>query len=466
MSGKTELNFPGAYWLPERGKYYRFTPDTVLVMRPWPNPQAWFKPNGGQWLAASPTLNFWEANRFIDQIGAAQTEMDIADVVGRHPLGAALQAIPKEVLSATERSYFLGNSWRALSLIGRCPGALDLGQNAPLICGLLSIANTVRQIPSSQPLRAARALLKQPDGWKRWSQICRWLDLDDSKAFIRMTRKNLGQEGGFVFGEVKAVLRLWTSPKGQKMLQHLPQINGNLRSLFETALLLRPPQEVARILHPRLLAEHAAQAGRTGLTGALYDCLFLWEEAWDDRPTPILRSLEQAEELRALTVQRARVRAHGGEDPLLLPFPPPPLEGGDGIEPLDTDEKLQAESTDLAHCLGNGQWGKLARLRQGFAYSVTVQGERATLWIARGRKTPLSFEIEQLKGPNNSAVTAVTTRHIERWLQRQNAWIQHRRLNAPAPTSVPTSPLPQTWLEVPRGVAGSRWQMLEDEIPF
>ena len=68
MLGRSELNYPGSYWLADRGKYYRFTPNDVLVIRPWPLPQAWFKENHGSWGSAAPTVEFQEAHRYREQL--------------------------------------------------------------------------------------------------------------------------------------------------------------------------------------------------------------------------------------------------------------------------------------------------------------------------------------------------------------------------------------------------------------
>ena len=58
MSELSDTPFrPGTIWMPERGKLYRFTESEAVVIKPWPESQAWRKRLGKGWRPAAPLID-------------------------------------------------------------------------------------------------------------------------------------------------------------------------------------------------------------------------------------------------------------------------------------------------------------------------------------------------------------------------------------------------------------------------
>ena len=53
---------PGTNWMPDRGKLYQFSSSSVMVIRPWPLPQAWHKGEVGGWRPACPRIDLRSAD--------------------------------------------------------------------------------------------------------------------------------------------------------------------------------------------------------------------------------------------------------------------------------------------------------------------------------------------------------------------------------------------------------------------
>ena len=263
----------GTNWMPDRGKLYRFSDHGVVVIRPWPNPQAWVKHGIGPWRAARPCVDVGIASGVQTSLSAPVRNW-AAEV-------AAWSQVPEHLRKATVRAHINDDQWSALSMLARCPGALDLAQTVPFLAGMLSISHTFRPVSVQRPLRSIRTLLKTPDGWRRWQAIAGWLGLDDSKAFIRMLRRVVVDPViWWRRQDLDALLRAWAHPHGRKLLCHTPQITQDVVELLGAA---QERQALSVVTHP--LVQEVAAGGRRTLAGPMLSTTLMY---WRFLPGPTL----------------------------------------------------------------------------------------------------------------------------------------------------------------------------------
>ncbi|MGB0641018.1 MAG: hypothetical protein ACPGTU_16890, partial [Myxococcota bacterium] len=283
MSDVSDIPFrPGTVWLAEREKLYRFTSDEALVVRPWPTPQAWRKRVGQRWKPAAPMI-----------------DLTVADTGTNYAERMAWSQVPEEVRKAVSVAHFSGFQWSTLSMIARCPGAIELAQREPMIAAMLAIGNRIRPVPVSWLLRSVRALLKEPDGWTRWRRIHRWLGLDDSRSFVRITRKARIEKHRWRLVHWRLILALWNTPRGRKLLQHLPEVTPDHAEVVESLWRLGDANAVAGMLHPTLMAEILEQGLHAGAWHIAHDLAEVWPLVWPERQVPQIRNIEHLETLRA-----------------------------------------------------------------------------------------------------------------------------------------------------------------------
>jgi hypothetical protein len=338
-----------------------------------------------------------------------------------------------------------------------------------MLAAMLATGNHFRPKPVGWLLRSVRSLLQTPDGWKRWIRICRWLGLDSSKSFIRMTRRAEIRPFSWTLRRWKAILNLWAHPDGRKLLQHASRITEAHGQLFEIALVHLPVEEAVRIIHPALFAELSEEGGYTGAPWVLGSTLQMWGAAWHERRLPRLTSVNQIEQLRAETLEQLEaVQLSDSIDWMTIPddFPPTPLEPWPGMTPLDSEAALVREGREMNHCIGNGDWPRYARKRWGYGYTVRLGDERVTLWLSRVDSHPAGFSIEQLRAHGNMAPSPELAQYIHTWLATHAEWNRFRAEEGPKPSGPELPPMPETWAVVKRQLNPMVEMLLGDDIPF
>jgi len=459
---------PGTVWLAERGKLYRFTDDEALVVRPWPTPQAWRKRTGQGWVPAAPMI-----------------DLSVADTGANYGERMAWAQVPKEVRDAVCGAHFSGFQWSTLSMIARCPGALELAQKEPMIAAMLAVGNRVRPIPVSWLLRSVRALLKVPDGWSRWRRVHDWLGLDDSRSFVRLTRKAHIEKHRWRLAHWRLMLGLWETQRGRKLLQHLPEVTPDHAEVLGSLWRLGGAEAVADMLHPTLMSEILEQGIHGGAWHIAHDLAEVWPLVWPERTVPQIRSIEHLETLRAEVnvayemIHREEIGAEQMRRQSVLDalnagataaslFPPPPLPGTVTIQPLLTPKALVREGQMMGHCLRNDHWTTMACMALGFAYHVELNREQATLWLARNRENPMGFHVEQIQGPHNRPPSAVIVAEVMRWFRHHEAWAHHRKGGSVRPAGDAPPPIVDVWKQALPAPACRREgpPFLGDEIPF
>ena len=146
-------------------------------------------------------------------------------------------------------------------------------------------------------------------------------------------------------------------------------------------------------------------------------------------------------------------------------FPPAPFKGISTIQPLPTPKALVHEGIAMGHCLKNDHWKLSACMALGYAYHVDFEGERATVWVARARDSPLGFRIEQIQGPSNQRPSKSLIEHVIQWLNHHEQWALFWAGHRVRPQGEEPDPLPVVWTHpLPR--PSEDFSMIGDEIPF
>ncbi len=456
---------PGTVWSAEREKLYRFTTQEALVIRPWPLSQAWRKRAGQGWKPAAPLI-----------------DVSMADHGTNRHERLAWSQVPPAVRDAVCHASFAGFQWPTLSMIARCPGALNLAQREPMMAAMLAIGNRVRPVATSWLFRSVRTLLDGSLDWKRMQRIHDWLGLDTSRSFLRLTRKaNIAQQS-WRWRHWSLILKFWNVPRGRKLLQHLPVVTTEHAEFMESLLRMGTVERVAEMIHPNLLHEIHEQGVYGGASWIAHDLCSVWPLVWTERPVPLIRNLDHLERLRTevnLAYELANRHELGAEHmrrqavldalnqgtPAEALFPPIPLHGTATIQPLPTPQALVHEGASMGHCLNNDHWTMSACMALGYAYHVDFEGERATVWVARVRDNPLGFHIEQIQGPSNQNPSEQLIEHVMQWLKLHEQWALFRLGQAVRPSGEAPPALAEVWTKpLPPQVGGGPFA--DDEIPF
>ena len=219
------------------GKLYYFERLSVLVLAPWPKPQAWFKNSREGWhssrkradkvfshilfargdeelhlLDGDTSLRVWtedpsvpgaeERESYSRRYGLDRIDPELvlemrAEVMKRRSglerINPAVQyvrrmqakyfdQIPDAVRAELLR--YCSRRWHLLCLFARCPGAQDLSRSNPALCYALA-SNWVFHKPAVKlPMRAARAL-----AGKKQHHILGWLGFPATEAARRLLQK-------------------------------------------------------------------------------------------------------------------------------------------------------------------------------------------------------------------------------------------------------------------------------------
>lgn len=134
-----------------------------------------------------------------------------------------------------------------------------------------------------------------------------------------------------------------------------------------------------------------ANAAETTMACAGWKSLWSLHEAWTKR-------------LNSVKID-ALVEKYGEK------LPPPPLQGTDDIQPIDSVGELLLEGQIMHHCVGS----YINTVRSGGCYIYKIlKPERATLEIIVSKTG--DWRVSQLKSYCNSAPSAHTFKHVQKWL--------------------------------------------------
>lgn len=428
-AGKFKTGKPG-YGCKD-GKLYRFEKKSVLVLAPWPEPQAWFKNHRKDWHSSrkradkvfsgalyakgdidkdvfggenenDPRLKVWagdptnpdpeEIAQYVHTHGVEpRVPEEIIDerqkinerraqyekcrrVVQyvRHLQAPYFDAIPEDIRSELLRYW--NRRWHLFCLFARCPGSVDLSRSNPALCYALA-SNWVFHKPAVRlPLRAARSLIA-----KKQKDILAWLGFPGTETTRRIMAK--------LDPRVLNIRFLWRfreklgNAELVKWLSHLRQINPSVAEMITQRRYF--PFLTSRLLQEASLEEPVLQRSQSAAR-MLDDTLRMSARLPGVFCPARFSSLRQLEAVhddlsRLQERQWERNRAlieQAGESPST--FPSPPFAGTESIQPILTPDELHAEGREMGHCVGIYD----ERVVQGHCFIYRVSAPvRATMEI-------------------------------------------------------------------------------------
>lgn len=429
------LDGNGAVWRAESGTFVEWGPGSVVIVRPWPNPRAWQiqRVENAKWLRCPEA---WTGFR----IGTASPRWTPRprQLVEQE----AWATVPEPVRVAVEAARVKWKDWSALALIARCPGSAELAASVPLLAGALSVANFVRTKAVAQPLRSARRLLRLPDGMARWRKIAAWLGFEGSKSFVNLLRR-IPVAVRWSVGDFDTLRTVWSDPLGRKRLCHAERVDIGVIRALAVAITLG---ELARL--PSVLFDAAYAAGADPeLDSKLQNTILAWRLLRPGRTLPAWSSPEKIEAERE-SLREVASQLYPMESAFRSPpsFPPPPYAGTSAIAPITSSESLIREGKTMQHCVGDRNWDRQARFRNGYAYTVTCGSERTTLWIQRSPAGKGGFYARDCRGPGNRPASQAALNLVSVWLAEHNRntalaeawWRQVERRQVPGPPEIVT----------------------------
>lgn len=418
----------GVAW--KDGKFYAFEPNSVVVMRLWPDMLAWRRTPKRLWaptrkwadrVLCSSALEPGYLERFRrlrDEFGGPLQRFDTWDSY-KLSLEASIAAF--DTIPERERRIamqFRERRWHVLALMARCAGAADLLEANPALGYALASSWVLQDAPVKQPMRSARALITKPQ-----AQILAWLGFEPCERVRRILRR---VDPAVLHGRMLPGLQRGLShPQVQASLAHLPKVCAEVLPFVMHRITMQ------RLTTRFLLDVQASAAKRVVSGGDFSDSSFrLWCDALrmafelQAEPPAILRSVRQVERWHDELVHRYNrlaptewARRIDLDDDLV--FPPAPFDDRPGVEALVTHEALLEEGRAMAHCVGS--YGYAVAAGRYAVYRVTDPC-RATLGLIR---TPYGWAVDQLKGPRNRRISASERAQVVRSLMRQAPGVDH-----------------------------------------
>ena len=386
------------------GFMFRHDDTRVEKIRAWPDPAAWVSTDGE------------------DRREGHRPEVDLSALdFRRRPFtyqglseAEAWGQVPKEVVRGVIDAHLLRYQWDSLVLFARTPEALSLVAEVPVLAAALAVFDRIQRASVEQPYVAIRKLFETPRGHRRWRAIAGWLDMPPDRAFVRVLRRTVSLPS-FPLGveHILALRDAWASPWGRKLLCHAEQFDRSNIGLLMAAMRVGRLEE----LRPGLLADSYNDGDDSRVAWRFERYAKSWAVLHPKKPFPRMASgldlLIAQENLREQISQRYKVDM-GPRHPPSETFPPPPVPGAPGIEPLTSAEAMRDEGLIMAHCLTTEARQDSARRKEGFSYSVSLPEGRATVWLVPDGKG--GVRLDEVQGHLNSDVPPAVMARVRTWL--------------------------------------------------
>lgn len=416
----------GTNFDPETGKLYVFTPDSVTVMRGWPQPLAWRKRRSRrpQWTHVRPVISVsagdlgpWIRDLEEDRVTFTGTVDDFLtpqEKAGFRLRDLALlrweDRIPREIRDLI--APVPQRQWHLLSFLARCgPAAADLTASDPALAWMLASNWAFHRPAVRQPLRSARALLRRG---RRRREILVWLGFPGTEAACHVLRKVSPRAL-----DVPTLLYLRDSladPGVRKLLAHAPRLNREaLRIVTDPEL---RPRVTASFLAD--LSERPDHGLRPEVARQLRDCVAMHRlvAPGGREPAPFRSYVQLGARHDELAAALGRPGADGLDFGLDLdaPFPTPPVQGSQVILPLTTARQLLAEGREQHNCAAS-YVERVARQQRAYVYRV-LWPERCTLALERQGERWVPGDLRRAA---NEPVSDATRRVVAEWLAARRA---------------------------------------------
>jgi len=405
------------------GLLFRYDDTRVERLRCWPNPTAWVSEDGENWREHRPEVDL----SAVDYRRRPFTYQGLSEA-------SAWSAVPEEVVHGVIDAHLLRHQWASLTLFSKVPEALSLVAEVPLLAAALAVLDRIQQAPVEQPYVSIAKPFEVPRGMRRWRAVAAFLDLPSDRAFVKVLRRTTSLPSFPLGAEHVAALRdAWGSRWGRKLLCHAPGLDRSNIGLLMAAMRVGRLDE----LRPGLLADTYNDGDDSRVAFRFARFAKSWDVLYPKKSLPKMTSgldlLIAQEDLRSDVAQRYKVDT-GPRHPPSETFPPPPLPGAPGIEPLTSADELREEGQLMAHCLITSEREDSARRREGYGYKLSLPEGRATVWLIPDGKG--GVRLDEVQGHLNRDVPpevmdrvcawldGVGDQVAEEWKDAKTAWVE------------------------------------------
>jgi hypothetical protein len=312
-----------------------------------------------------------------------------------------LLCFPADAMELLLQSYPC-RRWHLLTLWLRVPASRDLFRDIPALAFAMASANAFREKPVQRPLRSLRALI-----CGKRKRLLAWLGFPATPLTLRLMRlirpEHLTMELLF---DLRRVMNSAACHAAELVSRGTCLDHRTIR------LIVPPILPTLRVLRELLCREKEMQS-------LWFDSVRIARILND--AGQLIERLTRINSLNALRLMHDHLvalhRIQSQQIPLIFreKFPlTAPFAGMPGITPLIELDAVIGESIRMRHCLDT--YISLMAEGQYVAYSIRLDDECATLGL---RKTGGHWDIDQLQGPNNSAVSEKLRRFVHDWQDRQ-----------------------------------------------
>lgn len=400
----------------KNGKFYRFEARRIVVVRAWPEPMAWYRTPKRGWRGTRKWADdvLIDCFRNLERVACKPEPLEEFKLLPRMVEELTAEGYTPEMME--DRRVFLWKSyekawreqtecvrpfieqipadirtliaphryraWHLLTLFARCPGAVELYRANPALAFALSGHWLYREHRVSNPLRAARGLVR-----RKQREILAWMGFPGTKSVQRIFKKiAVAELHPAALRDMKAALR---DPERHKVLSHLPVITPEVLSLVND----KADFERLSMRFFMEMLEDVAEA--KGIRRILRDTMRMDQQRGGGYVPNSIRSIRRLREVHDDLARplRGAILARDRE------FPKPPYAGTAYLLPMTTMHELIREGNEMRHCVAS--YGDMISEGKYYVYRV-LKPVRATLGIVwrRGR-----WRIDELQGPGNSMLS-------------------------------------------------------------
>ncbi len=407
------------------GRFYNFTDEKVSVIVSWPRPRALERPRASsQWQTFLPGANIFDVGRYRWAVGkktrSARDGKRPRLSVCRDPGGQfglafgtgcaddervaeayrmLFEPIPDDVIDAI--GSYSERQWQMLSLIARCPGALELHNSNPALAFSIASNQVFYNRFTERPLAEMRSL-----AGRRQRDAMAWLGFPPTEAAVRVFKKIAVSDVNIPM--LMALRKGMKSPQVNKLLAHLSGITpAVVHILGETSLLA--------LSSFRLLEELSVIDDNDTSMQHLFRLRDVEEMSLRMKPVKsvVIGSTERLNEVYEQMVEEInRVEREGLFQNL---FPPAPFQGTNTIEPVESPLELLREGEAQHNCAAT----YTGRVAEGKAYLYRVLApERATICVLKKRR---KWVLSEIKAACNRPVGFETAKAVTAWFIEASA---------------------------------------------
>lgn len=423
----------------KNGKFYNFTAEKVSVIVSWPRPRALERPRASsEWQTFLPGANIFDVGKYRwalrkktesaragkrpglsvckdpeGQFGLAFGTARADDEREAQAYRRLFEPIPDDVIDAI--GSYSERQWQMLSLIARCPGALELHNSNPALAFSIASNRVFYNRFAQRPLAQMRFLA----GRKQRDALA-WLGFPPTEAAVRVFKKIAVSDVNIPM--LMALRKGMKSPQVNKLLAHLSGITPAV------AHILGEPSLLA-LSSFRLIEELSVTGDNDASMQHLFRLRDVEEMSLRMKPVKsiVISSTERLFEVYEQMVEEInRVEREGLFQYL---FPPAPLQGTNTIEPVESPLELLREGEAQHNCAAQ----YTGRVAEGKAYLYRVLApERATICVLKKRR---KWVLSEIKAACNRPVGFETAKAVTAWFIEASA--QKKPLNRAVVNGVP-----------------------------